>query len=76
MIEAYRFKIEGTTGSGNTWTTEGTIEGNIANPSIYLAVMSASFQQLTSGRAVFGQPGAGCRGPYTITKLVLEKATQ
>ena len=76
MIEAYRFKIEGLTSNGNTWTTEGTIEGDMADPSIYRTVMAASFNQLTNGSAVLSQPCAGCRGPYTVTKLVLEKATQ
>lgn len=76
MIEAYRFKIEGLTGNGNTWTTEGTIEGDMADSSIHETAMRASFNALTNGRAVFGTPGAGCRGPYSITRFVLEKTAQ
>lgn len=75
-VETFRYKIEGLTGGGNTWSTEGTIEGDIADPAIHRIAMTASFQQLTNGRAVFGTPGAGCRGPYSITRFVLEKVTQ
>lgn len=76
MIETYRYKYEGLTGSGNTWATEGTIEGDIAEVTIHRETMRASFQQLVNGRAVFGVPGAGCRGPYTITRYTLEKVVQ
>jgi hypothetical protein len=77
MIEMYKYKIEGQTGSGNTWTTEGTVEGDIADPaSLHTNVMRSSFQQLTRGRAVFGNPGAACQGPYKITRYTVELITQ
>lgn len=75
-VEAYRYKYEGLTGSGNTWTVEGTIEGDIADITIHRETMRASFQQLVRGRAVFSAPGAGCAGPYTIVRYTLEKVTQ
>ena len=75
-VEKWRFKIEGKTGGGNSYSTEGEIEADIADPSIHRTAMLASFLQLTNGRAVFGTPGAGCRGPYSVTRFLLEKVTQ
>jgi hypothetical protein len=35
--------------------------------------MSDSFKAITGGDTTYGRPGeGGCRGPYTITKLVLK----
>lgn len=36
-------------------------------------VMRASFMQITQGKAVFGQPGKGCRGPYQVTRFLLQQ---
>lgn len=35
--------------------------------------MRASFDQLTNGEAVYGQPGLGCEGPYTVTRMLIEE---
>lgn len=75
-LETFRFKFEGLTAGGNPWHTEGKIDGDMANPLIFRTAMGASFQQLTSGRAVFGKPGLGCQGPYKITRFTLEKVAQ
>jgi hypothetical protein len=74
MSGPYKYKVEGTTGNGNTFTTEGTVDGGF--PEVFTAAMRDSFQQLTRGRAQFGTPGVGCQGPYEFTRFVLEKITQ
>ena len=76
-MQQYKFTIEGATGAGNTYTTTGTVEAHTRD---FIGAcenaMRECFQQLTSGRAIFGQPGAGCRGPYSITKMTIEVVTQ
>lgn len=76
-MQKYKFTIEGTTGDGNTYTTSGVVEeGGADIIRACHAAMHDCFQQLTSGRAVFGNPGVGCRGPYQVTRFVLEIAKQ
>lgn len=70
----YTFEIDGTAVGGlTTYQTKGTIEG--VPPAEFMNVFSMamrqSFMQLTSGKAVFGQPGVGCRGPYSITRVLI-----
>jgi hypothetical protein len=38
--------------------------------------MEETFRQLTNGRAVYGEPGVGCRGPYGIRSLLIEEVAQ
>lgn len=76
-IETYKYKVEGLTGSGNTWATEGTVDGDIAlAESFHKLVMRDSFEKLVTGRAIFGRPGAGCLGPYKVLKYTVELAKQ
>jgi hypothetical protein len=71
----YTYVVSGTAAAGQTWETTGTVESNPGNFRVLSdVVMSGAFAQLTEGRAVFGFPGIGCRGPYSITKLVIERA--
>jgi len=73
MAKFIEFKVEGTAHGGQTYTCEGRVNANIADvPDCFMDVMRASFHQLTSGKAVFGQPGIGCRGPYTVTRIELK----
>ena len=64
----------GTAARGQTWTTTGEIEieelGNFsAVPDLAL---KDSFLKLTHGNAIYGLPGVGCNGPYTITRMLIE----
>lgn len=63
------FRISGTAADGQTWKTEGTVLGDF--PACLNRAMHAAFEQLTGGKAVFGHPGLGCRGPYKISKFEL-----
>lgn len=73
MKNTYKFEIHGKTGNGNTYTTTGEVSGNLGIEYIEMmySVFLQSFQQLTGGKAVFGNPGIGCQGPYSITHLFL-----
>jgi len=71
----YRYTINGTGAGGTTWRTEGQVEidkaglfGNVPHEA-----MMASFNQLTQGKAIYGNPGVGCRGPYDVTSMLIEK---
>jgi hypothetical protein len=68
--KAFRVTIEGTDATGMTWATDVRVSG-IPFPQALDRALSESFQQLTQGKAVYGKPGVGCRGPYEIAKLTL-----
>ena len=65
----YTFVIEGLSDSDKqVWQTKGKVHCEFRE-SLDVA-MKQSFYQLTTGKAVYGNPGAGgCRGPYTVTML-------
>jgi hypothetical protein len=69
----YKYEVYGN-GSVGTWATSGTAEAATAGQFAFVpnAVLKESFEQLTQGKAVFGEPGVGCKGPYTITKMLIE----
>lgn len=74
--ETYRYEIEGTGADAHTWK----VEGEIANVTpggfmdCFTKAMLAAFSQLTAGKAIYGKPGVGCRGPYKITRCVLQSS--
>lgn len=70
-MRRYRFEIAGTTGGGQAYSCEGVVESLNFNEAIQEDAMRDSFQELTHGRAVFGSPGLGCRGPYKVTRFLL-----
>lgn len=72
----YKYELSGTAADGQTWRTFGTIEtqngGQFLN--VPMEAIAESFRRITAGKAVYGQPGAGCRGPYAITELIIKAA--
>jgi hypothetical protein len=65
-----QFTINGTGGTGETWQTAGEVEAEWHKA--FDVAMRASFEQLTHGKAVYGNPGkGGCRGPYKISRVEL-----
>ena len=75
MIRNYEWKIEGTAAGGQTWSVTGTTPVKPGDfPLVPSLAIEASFDALTQGRAVYGKPGEGCNGPYTITRLCIELA--
>lgn len=69
----YYYEIGGSAAEGQTWEAKGAV--GVASEGDFIgAVASAvasSFKQLTEGKAVYGKPGVGCRGPYKVNALVL-----
>lgn len=71
-IKTYRYILRGNAQGGQTWRVAGVVRcewGMVLNN-----IMQRSYQLLTQGKAVYGSPGLGCRGPYDITELNVEKA--
>jgi hypothetical protein len=70
----YQYKITVTGAGEQAWSTEGTLF--VASGDFATAVgniLRHTFLQLTEGKAVFGQPGVGCQGPYEITELTFKR---
>lgn len=74
----YRYEMHGAAAQEQSWAVSGFIETQ--NPGEFLNVPRAAtadaFEQLTNGKAIFGKPGVGCKGPYRITKLTIEEVTR
>jgi len=76
MIKTYNFEFEGKAARGQTWKASGQIDDDANNlMAVFDTAMRLTFQQLTSGKAVFGKPGVGCAGPYDITRITITNAT-
>jgi hypothetical protein len=75
--QTYTYSIEGTGADSHTWQVEGTIPN--VSPGGFMdcfqKAMLAAFSQLTAGKATYGKPGVGCRGPYKITRVLLQERT-
>lgn len=72
----YVFEISGTAADGQTWTVKG--ETDVDRFGMFAQAIEDAqrfaFMQLTNGRAIYGKPGVGCKGPYTVTRLMIEQA--
>jgi hypothetical protein len=71
MGTTYNFVVEGTAANGQTWIVSGVITRSRSGEfkEALDAVQDHVFMELTRGKAIYGKPGIGCRGPYTITAL-------
>ena len=74
MRKSYRFQIDGHGVEGATFQTNGTTLCELHHA--FDIAMEETFHQLTNGRAVYGSPGVGCRGPYAIKRVLIEETTQ
>jgi len=74
MRKPFKFHVEGCGAEGATFETSGSFVCEFQE--CWDAVMIETFNQLTHGRAVFGSPGVGCRGPYDIRRVVIEQVPQ
>jgi hypothetical protein len=76
-MKLYTFKIKGSAADKQTWEVEGQAE--FLNPGevseLWSIALKHAFAQLTQGKAVYGKPGEGCRGPYVITHATFELVT-
>jgi hypothetical protein len=75
-VISYSYEIGGTSHAGaQTWEHKGIVqmerEGDFAKvPNV---VIADAFWALTNGQATYGKPGLSCSGPYSITRLVIER---
>jgi len=76
----YHFIISGTAADGQTWKTSGVLQstGHMATrwPELVDDALGESFRALTDGKAVYGKPGVGCKGPYSVNELHIEKIAE
>jgi len=73
-MRAYSYEISGTAANDQTWKIIGTVDDpNNDLPAVFDRAMRESFLALTQGKAVFGNPGVGCAGPYGISRILIEQ---
>lgn len=74
----YSYEMSGKDSGAQTWKFTGTVTTKGAGEflSVPGQALKQSFEALTQGKAVYGNPGIGCKGPYRVTKLVIELLEQ
>jgi len=67
----YRWNISGVDANLNAYHTSGVANHDTDRHllEVMAQALQESFEQLTEGRAQFGKPGVGCKGPYTIIAM-------
>lgn len=74
MRKQWRFRISGSGAEGATFEASGSLLCDFGES--FDQAMQETFRQLTNGRAVYGSPGVGCRGPYDIRNVTIEQVLQ
>jgi hypothetical protein len=74
MRKSYHFAVSGSGAEGQTFHCLGEVLCEFSE--VFDAAMTESFRQLTNGRAIYGSPGVGCRGPYDIQSVSIEQVNQ
>lgn len=71
MMARFSYEIKGQDVNGVDWAYEGTADVPVFEgfPGVAMQATQNVFKQLTEGKAVFGKPGVGCKGPYKITEF-------
>jgi hypothetical protein len=69
----YAWEVAGTAADGQTWKVNSS---DTVSPGDFTLVpqlaLRAAFYVLTQGKAVYGKPGVACKGPYRVTRMVIE----
>ena len=73
MIKPYNYTISGS-GANKPFKCEGTVRCELHNA--FDLAMAETFRALTVGEAIYGSPGVGCDGPYSIDRVVIEQVKQ
>jgi hypothetical protein len=78
MPTRYRYTIDGGAADQQTWSACGTIQIEKAGEFVEVPsrAIREAFLKLTTGKAIYGHPGVGCRGPYSIERLLIEKENE
>jgi len=70
----FAYEVSGCAADDQTWTVRGTTTANRGDFALVPNVaMRETFAQLTNGKAIYGKPGIGCKGPYRINRLLIEE---
>lgn len=74
-MATFRYFVQSTAAREQTFAVDGsvTVPAIVDWNLLMRNVLRLSFEALTEGRAIYGKPGEGCQGPFTITKIVLER---
>jgi hypothetical protein len=73
-MRTFRYEVIGTAARAQTWKASGYVKDpNNDLREVFEEVMQEAFMQLTKGKAVYGQPGVGCQGPYTFDKITIQR---
>ena len=67
----FQFNVSGTTAEGVSWACSGQVTCETVD--VWTRVLELSFRDLTRGRAVFGRPGVGCKGPYEVQEVSVKR---
>jgi hypothetical protein len=67
VTRTYRIKVGGEDAKGQTWEIEDVVHCEFQE--LWHMTASRVFNRLTEGKAEFGRPGTGCKGPYRITDI-------
>ena len=70
----YTFKVTGQGADSQPWETSGVVVNDTpgAFGAVPDTVLRETFFNLTEGKAAFGLPGVGCKGPYRIKSMLIE----
>jgi hypothetical protein len=72
-MTTYAYTMKGSAADGQTWETNGAVEVAPPDfPDVAMLALKDTFMKLTQGNAVFGHPGVGCKGPYSIAELTVK----
>lgn len=72
MKKLWRFSVSGQGSEGNVFDATGVTPPCELHEA-FDVIMKDAFHQLTQGKAVFGHPGVGCKGPYRIRRFYFEE---
>lgn len=73
-MRTYSYTVLGTAADEQTWEVSGSIQAS-DTPDVVAVTQEAFrrvFDDLTGRRAVYGHPGIGCHGPYTVSSWTIK----
>ena len=72
--QRFHFACRGLDANQEIWGITGTVESEWADS--FIKINKKIFQELTQGKAIYEQPGKGCKGPYSIITLMITREKQ
>jgi len=73
MSRIYCYTTAGIAARGQSWKVTGEVEDKDHDlMAVVQEAMKETFGKLTQGKAIYGQPGVGCQGPYSVIRFSVE----